>query len=244
LKKRTVNCLRDRAGICDRAEIPVLYTFIEGGRDVGAGEVRFGGCDALSRRHNSTGTVNCSGNMPVFPQASQPPSFQEEHFQCLNELPLGSVWCFSTEVQVMKAERVMLLIGAGIIFVIVLIVSVWVIPRAAADISPIASPEGAVSSFWTFTIANVLFGLAMLGATFLTRSGVSIALLVFAGLGAFLFGLWLLDGAFAFAHHGPSMQAVTVVLFACVGGDWLAGISAFVGAVLLARFRKRKFRAI
>lgn len=133
----------------------------------------------------------------------------------------------------MKAKRVMLLIGAGIIFVIVLIVSLWVIPRVATDTSPIASPEDAVSSFWTFTITNVLFGLAMLGATFLARSGVSIALLVFAGLGVLLFGLLLLDGAFAFANHGPNMQAVTVVLFACVGGDWLAGILAFVGVVLL-----------
>ena len=222
----------------------VLYTFIEDGRDVGAGEARFGGCDALSRRHNSTGTVKCFGNMPVFPQASQPPSFQEEHFQRLNKLPFGSVWCSSMEVKVMKVERVMLLIGAGIIFVIVLIVSVWIIPRAAADTSPIASPESAVSSFWMFTIANVLFGLAMLGAAFLARSGVSIALLVFAGLGALLFGLWLLDGAFAFANHGPSMRAVTVVLFACVGGDWLAGMLAFVGTVLLVRFRKREFRAV
>jgi hypothetical protein len=148
------------------------------------------------------------------------------------------------EVKVTKAGRVILLIGAGIIFVIVLIVSVWVIPRAAADTSPIASPEGAVSSFWTFTIANILFGLAMLGATFLARGGVSTALLVFAGSGALLFGLWMLDGAFAFANHGPSMQAVTVVIFACVGGEWLAGILAFVGAVLLARFRKRELRAV
>ncbi len=140
----------------------------------------------------------------------------------------------------MKAGRVMLLVGAGIIFVIVLIVSMWVIPRAAADTSPIASPEGAVNSFWTFAIANVFFGLAMLGATFLARSGVSTALLLIAGFGTLLFGLWMLDGAFAFTNHGPSMQDVTVVLFACVGGDWLAGMLAFVGAVLLARSRKRE----
>ena len=138
----------------------------------------------------------------------------------------------------MKVGRVILLIGAGIIFVIVLIVSMWVIPRAAADTSPLASPESAVSSFWTFTIANVLFGLAMLGAIFLARSGWGTALLVFAGLGALLFGLWLLDGAFSFVNHGPSMQAVTVTLFACVGGELLAGILAFAGVVHLARFKK------
>jgi hypothetical protein len=144
------------------------------------------------------------------------------------------------EVKVMKAGRAMLLIGAGIIFVIVLIVSVWVIPRVATDTSPIASPESAVKSFWVFAIANVFFGLAMLGATFLARGSM---LPVFAGFGALLFGLWLLDGAFAFAEHGPSMQGVADVLFACVGGNWLAGMLAFVGAVLLARFRKRELRA-
>ncbi len=89
----------------------------------------------------------------------------------------------------MKAGRVMLLVGAGIIFVIVLIVSIWVIPRAAADTSPIASPEGAVTSFWAFVIFNVFFGLAMLGATFLARSDGRTALLVIAGVGALLFGL-------------------------------------------------------
>ena len=144
----------------------------------------------------------------------------------------------------MKAVRVIILIGVGIIVVMVLTVSMWVIPRAAADTSPIASPEGAVSSFWAFTIANILFGLAMLGATFLDRGGVSTTLLVFAGSGAFLFGLWMLDGANSFANHDPSMQAVTIVMFACVAGDWLAGILAFVGAVLLVRARKRELSAV
>jgi hypothetical protein len=84
----------------------------------------------------------------------------------------------------------------------------------------------------------------MLGATFLARGGVSTALLVFAGLGAFLFGLWMLDGAFSFANHVPSMQTVAVVMFACVVGDWLAGMLAFVGAVFLAMSRKRELRAV
>jgi hypothetical protein len=150
---------------------------------------------------------------------------------------------YSMEVRAMKAGRVLLLIGVGIIAVMVLTVSMWVIPRATADTSPLASPEGAVSSFWAFTIANILFGLAMLGAIFLARGGVSTTLLVCAGIGAFLFGLWILDGANSFMNHAPNMQAVTVVMFACVVGDWLAGILAFVGAVLLARARKREFSA-
>ena len=144
----------------------------------------------------------------------------------------------------MKAGRVVVLIGVGIIVVMVLTVSMSVIPRAAADTSPIASPEGAVSSFWVFTIANILFGLAMLGANFLARGGVSTTLLVFAGLGAFLFGLWMLDGANSFANHDPGMQTVTVVMFACVAGDWLAGILAFVGAVFLARSRKQELSTV
>ena len=144
----------------------------------------------------------------------------------------------------MKAGRVILLIGIGIIVVMVLAVSMWVIPRTAVDTSPGTSPEGAVSSFWTFTIANILFGLAMLGAAFFAKGGVSTALLVCAGIGAFLFGLWMLDGAYSFTNYGPSMQAVTVVMFACVAGDWIAGILALVGAVLLSRSRKRELSAV
>lgn len=143
----------------------------------------------------------------------------------------------------MKAGRVAILVGAGILFIIVLIVSFWVIPRAAADTSPIASPEGAVNSFWAFAIADVCFGLAMLGATFLARGGVSTALLVIAGIGALLFGLWLLDGAFSFTKHGPSMQDVAAVLFWCVGGEGVAVLLALVGAVLLARSRKHQLSA-
>lgn len=143
----------------------------------------------------------------------------------------------------MKAGRVILLIGVGIIAVMALTVSMRVIPRAASDTSPIASPEGAVGSLWTFTIANIIFGLAMLGAAFFTKGSVSTALLVLAGIGAFLFGLWMLDGAYSFMNHGPSMQTVTVVMFACVAGDWVAGILAFVGAVLLSRSRKREISA-
>jgi hypothetical protein len=147
------------------------------------------------------------------------------------------------EGKAMKAGRATTLVGVGIVFVIVLTVILWVIPRVAADTSPIVSPEGAVASCWTFAIANVFFGLAMLGATFLTRSGTSTALLVAAGFGMLLFGLWLLDGAFAFTNHGPGMQDVAAVLFAGVGGEGLAAMLAFVGAALLARSRRRELRA-
>ena len=126
----------------------------------------------------------------------------------------------------------------------VLTVSMWVIPRAAAETSPIASPEGAVSSFWMFTIANILVGLAMLGAAFFAKGDWGTILLVCAGIGAFLIGLSMLDGASSFADHGPSMQGVTAVMFACVAGDWLVGILAFVGSVLLARARKRELSAV
>ncbi len=143
----------------------------------------------------------------------------------------------------MKAGRVILLIGVGIIAVIALIVSFWVIPRAAADTSPIASPEGAVSSLLTFTIANIIIGLSILGAAFFAKGGGGVALLVFAGIGAIIFGLWMLDGAYSFTNHGPSMQPVAIVMFACAAGDGLAGLLAFVGAVLLSISRKREISA-
>jgi hypothetical protein len=139
------------------------------------------------------------------------------------------------EVRAMKAGRVTVLIGVGIILVMVLTVSMWVIPRV---------PEGAVSSFWAFTIANILFGLAMLGAAFFGKGDGGTALLVCAGIGAVLFGLWMLDGANSSADGGPIMQAVTIVMYACVAGDGLAVILAFVGAGLLARTRKRGFSAV
>ena len=55
---------------------------------------------------------------------------------------------YRMEVGAMKAGRVIILIGVGIIVVMVLTVSLWVIPRAAVDTSPIVLPEGAVSCFF------------------------------------------------------------------------------------------------
>lgn len=142
----------------------------------------------------------------------------------------------------MKAGYAMTLGAAGIIFVIALIVILWVIPGVAEDTSPMASPEDAIASCWTIAIANVFFGLAIVGITLLIRSGASPMLLVLVGVSLLLFGLWLLDGAFTFTKQGPRMQDVASILFACAGGEGLAAMLTFVGAALLARARKRENR--
>jgi di/tricarboxylate transporter len=122
----------------------------------------------------------------------------------------------------------MLLFGAGIIFVVGIVVSVWVIPRVATD--PVATPDSAIPSFWANVIAGVLVGVVMLTASFTSRSRARIALLWLAGVGALVLGLFLLDAAFAFASHGPSMQGVSVALFGCVGGCLVAEVLAVIGA--------------
>ncbi|HYB00817.1 MAG TPA: hypothetical protein VED37_11420 [Ktedonobacteraceae bacterium] len=141
---------------------------------------------------------------------------------------------------VMKAGRVTILVGAGILLVIVLIVSFWVIPSAAANTSPAAPSPDSVDSFRTVAIADACFGLAMLGATFLARYSVSIALLVIAGIGALFFGFQLMISFFASTETGSGIQDMANVLFWCVVGQGVAVLLAFAGAGLLAIARNRK----
>lgn len=125
------------------------------------------------------------------------------------------------------------LVGAAITFLVAITVSTVVIPRVATD--PLTIPESAVPSFWVNVIASLFVGSLMVVAPYIQRSRLRAGLLWFAGIGALILGLILLDAAFAFREHGATMQGVAVALFVCVGADLIAGLLAIVGAWPAAR---------
>ena len=138
-------------------------------------------------------------------------------------MAVKAIWC-----------RRALLAGAALMLVVAVILAAAVIPLVAADAFPGASPKTAVASFWVEVVFNLLAGttLLLIGV----RRSVS-GRLVHVGLGVLAilvlaFALWLLDGALAFAGHGPTMLRTDMLIFVCAAAD--LGTSALVGVAALA----------
>jgi hypothetical protein len=132
--------------------------------------------------------------------------------------------------RVLLASAVLLVVGA-------LVIAAGVIPPVKADISPSATPQKAVAAFW----GNVVFALlaaAVLVFIALRATGrsrlLTIVLVLLAAL-ALLFGLALIDAAFAFKTHGPAMQTVPILLFLCSATDLLAAALAIYAMIRFPR---------
>ena len=130
--------------------------------------------------------------------------------------------------------RRMLLVCAGLFVAAALLIALGVIPPVKADTTPGASPEDAVPAFWVIVGLNLLVAVAVASIAIWSkrRSRGSTSVLVVFGLVALLGGLALVDAAFAFRGHGPSMQTASTLLFVCVAADILAGAAVVTTAFL------------
>lgn len=119
------------------------------------------------------------------------------------------------------------MLAACIILVVAvaLVVSLGVIPAVHAATVPDISPEDAVPAFQIAVGLHILAALilALVAALSKARSRISTSSLVVTGVAVLFLGFVLSDAALAFREAGPSMQAVAILLFVCVGADVLAG---------------------
>jgi len=121
--------------------------------------------------------------------------------------------------------RRILLVCAVLFVVVAIVVALGVIKSVQADTFPGATPERAVPAF------RVIMGLNLLDAVIIVfifiwlrgRSWISTSILIILGLVALLFGIALIDAAFAYKSEGPSMQIVSILIFFCAAADFLAG---------------------
>jgi len=138
----------------------------------------------------------------------------------------------------LRSCRSSLLISAALLLGVALAVAVGVIPPARTDTFPLATPERAVPAFWVNFVFN-LTAAAILGLIAIRirwRSHLSTSVLVLLAIFILLFTLALVDAAFAYRSHGPSMQTATTLLFFCGISDFLAALLVIATAV---RFPKR-----
>ena len=121
-------------------------------------------------------------------------------------------------------RRDLLLSAAGITFVVAAFVYFVLIP--------LLGDAGVVGDLRYNAAFNLVACGFILAVTHLAAHGKGALLLVPAGLGALVLGLFLLGSALATSHLGPSTQGAAVALFMCAAADLAAGISTLVGAGL------------
>jgi len=133
--------------------------------------------------------------------------------------------------------RRMLLVCAVLFVTVALAVALGVIQPVKADTSPGATPERAVPAFWVNVGLNLLAAVTLVFIAIWSkgRSRISTSVLVVLGFVALLFAYALTDAALAYQSSGPSMQAVSILLFFCSAADFLAGALAVTTAFLLPK---------
>lgn len=132
------------------------------------------------------------------------------------------------------------LLGASwILFVIAAVLVLAVVPPVGTDTDPGATPRQAATAFGVSAALHVLLGVWLRRVVQRGYGVPSKAQLWFLGLFAWLLGLVLLDGAFAFsgrAGTGFGMLTVTVATFACVAADFVAGLLAIARTFVRDQF--------
>ena len=124
--------------------------------------------------------------------------------------------------------RRMLCLSMGLIFVVAVILVILVIP-------PSTLPEMAVIPTLVIAIIHLLIVVALIWTIRVNKRGgrINKELLVAAGVIPIVLSLLILDGAFAYIDD-PDMHGVGILLFICVGCDFVAGLLA-----LIARYFRR-----
>ena len=133
-----------------------------------------------------------------------------------------------------RQSRYLLAACAALAVVVAVVVAVGVIPEVRVADVPNVSPETAVPAFWVSVGLHLLAALVLgLTATLSKgRSRISTSILVVTGIALLFLGFALSDAALAFREAGPSMRAVTTLLWLCVAADVLAGTLTIATAVL------------
>ena len=137
----------------------------------------------------------------------------------------------------------MLYAGPGLIVAAALALAFMVIPAVRIDTYPGATPEMAIPVFWKIAVIHLLFAAALI-SIIRNLQGMSralgITLLVFIGVLLLIMGLVMSDGASAYLHHGPDMQPVAIIMFICIGCDFMAAVMAFTAAFLQPKRANKK----
>lgn len=132
-----------------------------------------------------------------------------------------------------------LLTGAGLLIGSAVAIGVIVIPQLRSAFPPAAPERGAVPVFLFKIALNLLFAIGLvliaLKAPFAKQVRRGMRRLGLGAIGFFvmLFGIALIDGAFAYHSYGAAMALATVMLFVCSAAEVGAGLLSGSAAIFL-----------
>ena len=128
----------------------------------------------------------------------------------------------------------MLLTCAVLLVVVAVVVAGGVVPQVLETSAPGIDPDAAVPAFRVAVGLHLLAAavLASLAIWSMSRTRGTTVLLILTGVAVVLFGLVLADAAVAFLEAGSALQMATILLWACVAADIVAGALAIATATL------------
>ncbi|MFO7614649.1 MAG: hypothetical protein R6W71_08430 [Bacteroidales bacterium] len=125
-----------------------------------------------------------------------------------------------------KARERLLYIATGLVVLVILSISFWVIPHVINDTTPEARPEKAVPAFWVLIAIHLVLLAVLIWKILVSRRGGRLRKigLIIPGIILILMSMMLIDAAGAFLEHHPDMFSGAIVLFICSFCDMMAGI--------------------
>jgi hypothetical protein len=129
--------------------------------------------------------------------------------------------------------RRILYTGAGFVITVALLLTFIVIPCIILDKSPDTTPGRAVFGTLLTIILHLLVLYGFREAIIVNKRNGHLKNIVFvaSGTGLLLLGLLIMDGAFAFMGQ-VHIHLTSVIMFICVGCDFLASVIAFTAILL------------
>lgn len=127
-------------------------------------------------------------------------------------------------------------IGAGLVIFTTLILAFIIIPGHFVDKTPGLNLGMAIKMLIVIIILHLLICFAFRRMIIVNKRGGRVTGISFiiTGIGLFVLGLFLSDGAFAMSGH-DNMQFVAISWFVGVANDLIAGISVFIALFLQPR---------
>ena len=136
----------------------------------------------------------------------------------------------------MKSETIrkrITYIGAGLVILTTLILAFIVIPGVIVDKTPGLDHEAAIKMIIITIVLHLLIIYAFREMIIIIKRGGRLEniVVIIAGIGLIILGLFLSDGAFAMSRHA-NMQFVAISWFIGVASDIIAGILVFIALFL------------
>jgi len=125
-----------------------------------------------------------------------------------------------------KARERLLYIAAGLVILVILSFTIWLIPFLIKETIPAAMPENLAPVFWVLLVIHLIILAALIWEIRLSRQGGRLRKtgLIIPGIIMILMSMFLIDAAGANLQNLPEMFNMAMILFISAFCDLITGI--------------------